>query len=114
MDTSNFAPLAGSTITAALGLTGIVNPAWVAEFTSLDPVGKVGKAEVRATYGGFFLFMGIFAIWIREPDVFHALGWAWVGAAAGRTLSVILEPGIDPRNVAGIAFEGTCGALLLA
>jgi hypothetical protein len=113
MDVSDLANIAGALITAALGLMGLVRPAAAATFTSMSPVGKLGVSEIRATYGGLFLFMGVFALIVHEPLAYQVLGWAWVGAAAGRAVSVVVDASRESKNFGGIAFEGVIGALLL-
>ena len=108
------AAFVGASITALLGLVALFKPAWIARMTSLEPLGRIGIAEIRATYGGLFLFIGCFALWCQEPVVFRALGWAWVGAAAGRSVSILLDGDRSPANLGGVLFEGSCGVLLLA
>lgn len=113
MAATDYAHIAGAVITAALGLMGLVKPAAAAAFTSMSPVGKIGVSEIRATYGGFFLFLGVFALIVREPLAYQVLGWAWIGAAAGRAVSVVVDASREPKNFGGIVFEGVIGALLL-
>lgn len=104
----------GATITAGLGLMGLISPASAAKFTSISPVGKVGVSEIRATYGGFFLAMGVFALFSREPEVFITIGLGWAGAAAARLISVLVDRSFSPKNFGGIAFEAVIAWLLLA
>lgn len=113
MNFSDFAHIAGAVITAGLGIMGLIRPSAAAAFTSMSPVGKLGVSEIRATYGGLFLFMGVFALIVREPIAWQVLGWAWVGAAVGRAASVVVDASREPKNFGGIAFEGVIGALLL-
>lgn len=113
MNPSDFANILGALITAGLGLMGLVKPSAASAFTSTSPVGKIGVSEIRATYGGFFLFMGVFALIVREPLAYQVLGWAWIGAAFGRAVSVIVDASREPKNFGGILFEGVIGALLL-
>ncbi len=103
----------GAAITAGLGIMGLVRPSAAAAFTSMSPLGKIGVSEIRATYGGLFLFMGAFALIVREPLAYQVLGWAWIGAAAGRSVSVVVDKSREAKNFGGIVFEGIIGALLL-
>lgn len=105
--------IAGATISAGLGLLGLINPTATSRFVNLTPQGKIGLSELRATYGGFFLALGGFAILSREPEVFIALGLAWAGAAAGRLLSVLLDRSFSAKNFGGIVFEAAIAWLLL-
>ena len=113
MELADYAHIAGAIVTAALGLMGLVRPSAAAAFTSMSPVGKIGVSEIRATYGGFFLFLGVFALIVREPLAFQVLGWAWVGPAAGRAVSVVVDASREAKNFGGIVFEGIIGGLLL-
>jgi len=90
-----------------------VRPSAAAAFTSIEPKGLIGVSEIRATYGGFFLALGSFALWARSEQVFLVLGLAWIGAALGRLLSVLVDRSTSPKNLGGIAFEAGIGALLL-
>lgn len=108
------AALLGASITAGLGLMGLVRPSAAASFTSIAPVGRTGISEIRATYGGFFLLAGLAALLGGEPAALRLLGWAWAGAAAGRAASAVVDGSREARNLAGIAFEAAVAALLLA
>ena len=104
----------GAVVTAGLGLMGLIRPAAAAVFTSMAPVGTLGVSEIRATYGGFFLALGAYALWAMSPPVFTTLGIAWLGAAAGRAISVIVDKSREPKNLGGIAFEAAIGLLCIA
>ncbi len=41
---------AGAAITAGLGIMGLVRPSTASAFTSLEPRGKLGVSEIRATF----------------------------------------------------------------
>ena len=104
----------GAGITLGLGLMGLLAPDRAARFTSMQPVGLVGRSEIRATYGGFFAALGLACLWSQAPEAFFAAGVAWVGAAAGRAFSVAIDASRSPKNLGGIAFELVIGVLLLA
>lgn len=106
--------LAGAAVTAGLGLMALAKPDRAASFTSIRPDGAVGVSEIRATYGGFFLALGGAALAWQDPAMFTATGLAWIGAAAGRSISVVVDRSTSPKNLGAIAFEGLIGALLLA
>jgi hypothetical protein len=103
----------GAAITAALGVLALVRPHAAASFTSVRPSGPVGVSELRATYGGFFLALGAFALFAGSGPVYRALGLAWAAAAGARLLSVFVDGSRSGRNLGGIAFEGLIAALLL-
>jgi len=95
----------GAVITAALGLMGLLRPSAAAAFTSMEPKGRLGVSEIRATYGGLFLAMGAYALWAQSPIAFAVLAAAWGGAALGRLVSVVADASRAPQNFGGIAFE---------
>ncbi len=51
----------GASATLALGVLAIFRPDLVQVFLSLKPVGAEGKSEIRATYGGFFAALSLYA-----------------------------------------------------
>ncbi len=101
----------GALTTLGLGLMGLLRPAAAAAFTSIEPKGLVGVSEIRATYGGFFVALGAYALWAQTPLVFGVLAVAWAGAAAGRLLSVVVDGSRSGQNLGGIAFEGLIALL---
>jgi hypothetical protein len=105
---------AGAVVTLALGLLGLVRPDLAARFTSVEPVGLVGRSEVRATYGGLFFALGAAALWSADPLACRVVGLAWAGAAAGRLLSAWLDHSRSPQNLGGVSFEAAVAGLLLA
>jgi hypothetical protein len=105
--------IVGATITAGMGALGLFKPLAAAKLVGISPSGKLGLAEVRATYGGFFLALGLFAIWSRSSTVFVALGLAWAGAAAGRIVSIVVDGSFSLKNVGAVAFEAAIAWLLL-
>ncbi|MFM8412737.1 MAG: DUF4345 family protein [Alphaproteobacteria bacterium] len=107
-------PTIGAAINVALGLNGLLRPDATADFTSIAPVGRIGTSEIRATYGGLFLALGSFALASGSPVAYRALGCAWLGAALGRVLSVVVDRSREPRNLGAVAFEAVIAALLLA
>lgn len=103
----------GAGITAALGMLGLLAPRTIADFVSIEPVGPIGKSEIRATYGGFFLLFGIVCLFSGTPATFHILGYGWLGAAAGRLFSFLPDRAFSGKNLAAVAFEAAIGFLLL-
>ncbi len=104
----------GSVATLLLGCLGLFSPSRAAAFTSLSPVGRTGVSEIRATYGGLFAALGLACLVLQSTAVFSTAGIAWVGAAAGRAWSVLIDRNRDPKNLGGVVFELVLGLLLLA
>jgi hypothetical protein len=111
---SQILPNAGAVITFSLGLLGIVSPNVAARLVSIEPVGLTGISEVRATYGGLFVGLGGVCLYSQSSTVFFAVGVAVLGAALGRCLSVVVDHSYAPKNLGGMLFETSMGALLLA
>lgn len=107
-------PNVGALITLALGLLGIAAPMAAAKLVSIEPIGLTGISEVRATYGGLFVGLGGVCLYSQSPTVFFAVGVAVLGAAIGRSVSVLVDRSFAPMNLGGLLFEACMGALLLA
>ena len=104
----------GAFVTALMGAFGLLAPRRAAEFISIKPVGDNGISEIRATYGGLFLALGVLCLVSQSPTIFIAAGVAWVGAACGRLFSIFLDKNNDARNFGGLCLELVVGLLLLA
>lgn len=107
-------PLVAAGITITLGALGLLNPNGAQRLTGVKANAREGISEVRATYGGFFLALGIMALTMREPLVFMTVGVAWCGAAAARLLSLFVDRIWTPKNMSGVLFEAAVGAGFLA
>jgi hypothetical protein len=105
---------AGALITLGLGLLGLLAPARAAAFVSVQPIGRIGTSEIRATYGGLFTALGALCLLRQDPAIFLVAGLAWAGIASGRLLSVLVDASRSSKNLAAILFELGIGLLLLA
>jgi hypothetical protein len=104
----------GAVITLGLGVLGLFVPTRAASFANVQPVGLIGTSEIRATYGGLFVALGVACLLTQAPGVFLAAGLAWVGAAVGRLFSVFIDSSRSGKNLGGIVFELAIGLLLLS
>jgi hypothetical protein len=105
----------GAIATIGMGCLGLFAPNAASRFTGLNASNKTAFAEFRATFGGMFVVMGLIPLITNEPLAYFTAGLVWLGAAAGRVVSIILDKGFDePKNVGGVAFEAAFGLLLLA
>ena len=105
---------AGAIVTLALGLLGLFLPGKAAQLVSITPVGRMGVAEIRATYGGLFTMLAAVVLIAQERALFAMVGTAWAGAAAGRLYSIWRDGSREPKNLVGFAFELSLGYLPLA
>jgi len=79
-------------LTIAFGLFGFVAPRYTASALDLAPThSTMGLSEMRASVGGLFVVAGCAAIWIDDPLAYAMIGFAFVGAALGRCLSLIID-----------------------
>jgi hypothetical protein len=113
MEIASFLHNAAALITAVLGLMGLLLPGKAAQLTSIRPEGLLGTSEIRATYGGFFLALGVYALYAQADVVFAVAGVAWLGAAGGRLLSVVMDRSVSSKNLAAVVFEAAMGGMLV-
>ena len=105
---------AGALASALLGALGLCAPLRAARMVGLSPLGARGVSELRATYGGLFLGLGLAALLWQQPAAYGVAGAAWLGAALARLASIVLDRSVSALNIGGVALEAVIGALLLA
>jgi hypothetical protein len=104
----------GAGASLALGLLGFVNPQAALRLVGLQLVPGLAHSisEVRATYGGIFIGMSLYALLSQEPHAFLAVAAAWIMAALARILSALVDNAITPANIGGIVVELAIGSLI--
>ncbi len=103
----------GAFITLLLGLLAIIFPMKIEKFVSIQGIGKEGKSEVRATYGGFFAGIAIYAIATQNTVVFITIGIGWLSAAIIRAVSLAFGS-YTHKNIGGVFFEAFIGLLCIS
>ncbi len=84
--------LVATLLTIVFGLFGFVAPRYTAAALDLAPTAStMGLSEMRASVGGLFVVAGLAALWLDEPLAYAMIGFAFVGAALGRVLSLIFD-----------------------
>jgi hypothetical protein len=73
------------------GLVALWNPKRTAETASLKADSPQGKAEIRASWGGMFLGLGLAALFLRSPDAYMVFGIAYAATAAVRLGTWLLD-----------------------
>lgn len=106
-------PNIGAGINLLLGAVAIIWPSKIESFVSIKGKGKEGISEVRATYGGFFAGIALYAMFTQLPAAFIALGLGWLSAATIR-LGTLLFGYYTPKNVGGTIFESAIGFMCIA
>lgn len=114
MDAGTVAGNIGAVATTLMGCLGAFFPSRAAKLTNLSPVGATGISEIRATYGGLFMALGLACVVLQSTTAFAVAGLAWTGAAAGRVWSLAIDANFEPKNLGGIVFELAFAAFLLA
>ncbi|WP_187430084.1 hypothetical protein ROLI_023710 [Roseobacter fucihabitans] len=91
-------------LTIGFGLFGLLAPRYTANALDLEPTtSTMGLSEMRASVGGLFVVAGIAALWLDAPLAYAMIGFAFLGAALGRVLSLIFD---KPPVVKVLAFGG--------
>lgn len=73
------------------GLAGVLTPRRVASALDLSATSDRGVAETRAGLGGTYAALGGWALLSRDPAAHAAVGVTWLGAAAVRLGSLVLD-----------------------
>jgi hypothetical protein len=107
-------PNCGAFVTAVLGCLGLLFQSAVGRVLGVAPDRPLGISEFRATYGGFFLCLGIGCLAAQSVPVFTIVGAAWCGAALARIVSFAVDGSRTRRNLAGIVVEAGIGLAMLA
>ena len=107
-------PNCGAAVTAVIGCLGLLLPAAVGRVLGIHPDGPLGISEFRATYGGFFMCLGIGCLVAQSVPVFTVVGAAWFAAASARIFSSAVDNSRSWHNLAGIGFETCVGLSMLA
>jgi drug/metabolite transporter superfamily protein YnfA len=110
-------------ITTVLGLTGLLYPDRVMGLLGFAILNTANSAavmgEVRATYGGLFVVLGVYTLLASmEPSAHRSrlmfIGLLWLGACAGRLLGVDLNGNPGLPGWLAVAFELIIGGALVA
>ena len=97
------------------GISGVLTPDRVASALHLSPLSDRGVAETRAGLGGTYAALGGWALVSRQPAAHAAVGVTWLGAAAVRVASLVVDrPRTDLTFWAYLAAEIGFGATALA
>ena len=107
-------PNFGAAVTALLGCLGLLFPSAVGRVLGIEPDRPLGVSEFRATYGGFFLCLGIGCLLAQSASAFTVVGAAWCAAALARIASFVVDGSRTRDNLAGVAFEAGIGLAMLA
>jgi hypothetical protein len=99
--------------TIITGMYSLLRPAAVTGFTGLNPIGGRGITEIRAVLGGFFIALGAFPLIVNSPIAYLMLGFAYLGVALARGISMFVDHSVVQSNVISLAVEIIFGAILV-
>lgn len=79
--------------TIGFGAFGMLAPRYTMEALEMQPAqgSAMGLSEIRASTGGLFVAMGLAVLVIGAPLGYAMLGFAYLGAATGRLMSVVSD-----------------------
>lgn len=101
-------------LTIAFGLFGFLAPRYTASALQLrTDGGTMGLSEMRASVGGLFVAMGLFALLSAAPMAYAMIGIAYAGAATGRLLSIFVDKPPRRKAMVFFAFEAVPAAYLI-
>ena len=106
-------PELGALLTCTIGVVGLVAPRKVLAATRLENLEGYSTAEGRSTFGLMLLALGGIPLVTGETMAFVTAGAAWLGAAAGRLASLVLDGRSDNHNLLGMVCQAFIGALLM-
>lgn len=106
--------IASALITIVLGCFGFLAPRYTMGALHLQTDGNtMGLSEIRASVGCLFVAMGIACIYLDEPMAYFMLGVAYIGAAAGRLVSLVVDKPPFTKAFIYFAVEAVLAAALV-
>ena len=101
-------------LTIGFGAIGFLAPRYTASALDMVPTPTtMGLSELRAGSGGLFVALGLYCLLSGDPMAYFMLGVAYVGAGAGRLLSILLDKPPMKKALTFLAFEWPPAAWLI-
>lgn len=103
--------LIAALLSIGIGAISWLSPRYTASALDLATTdgSTMGLSELRASAGALFVGMGAGALLIGTPTAYLMLGACWLGAAAGRLTSLILD-GKSQKKWTFFGVEAAVGA----
>ncbi|MBA3870091.1 MAG: DUF4345 family protein [Anaerolineae bacterium] len=96
------------------GIYALLRPYEVAAMAHLKADDSNGTAEVRISFGGLFVMMGIAPLVLNDPVAYQVVGLAFIGAFVTRLITLVVDhPQTDRLFVISGLFEVVVGLVLL-
>jgi hypothetical protein len=95
------------------GVYALLRPYGAAAIAHLKADDANGTAEIRISFGGLFLVMGIAPLVLNDPAVYQVVGLAFLGAFVTRLITIVIDhPQIDRLFIISGIFELLVGLTL--
>lgn len=97
-------------------LTGVASLFWpqkVLGFTGLEVSGGRGITEIRSILGALFVALGAAVLYFRDPTAYQVLGITYLGVAAARGISMLVDRSVSSSNLISLVAELVLGLILV-
>lgn len=105
-------------LTILFGVIYLFVPATMTDPAGFGPLSGSALTDIRATYGGFQIGMGVFLLWAAGAEDRMKAGLILIALSIGslflsRTLGVLMDGELSPFHAQGLAIESTLTAVTL-
>jgi hypothetical protein len=107
-------PRIGAVIAGLIGAVGFFKPTMITDGLGIQMTRPIATSEVRGVLGGANLGGALAALYLGSPEVFIALGMAWVGVTAARFLSIAVDGTTIKDSIPPILIDSTIALLFLS
>ena len=101
------------TLHIVIGLASLLAPSVISRTLGYAPLSPLGRTEFKATYGAFFLALGIGGLWLNSSDAALLVGLAWFSAGLMRAVSLVIGRNNLKEHSFGVGVEWGIASLLL-
>ncbi len=114
MSLEQFLNVAACIALILFGVYALVRPYEAGQIAHLKPEDANGTAEVRISFGGLSLFMGIAPLLLNDPAAFQVVGITFLGAFVTRMFTLFIDhPQTETMFKVSGLFELLVGLILV-
>lgn len=103
----------GPIVCLLLGLAALLRPERVGGRVGLVAEGALGRAELRAVFGGVSIGIAIACLVTAGPAAYLTGGAAFLGGALAKLGSALVERSVFPAALPGLAMDLVIGGLFV-
>jgi len=92
-------------ITLKNGLFSALKLGWIKKKSGLETSSPRATTEMRASWGGLLLGLGIAGLVFPLPEVYKTIGIVYVARSLIRGVSMVVEKSIDKVSLQAISYE---------